>query len=368
MKSYNDNKIKAGLMNKMDTSSNFLILAVIFIMMTSCAAVVEFQLEHPPLVDMRNINKITVIPLEWNAAGDHAYLASEATKALSVGIKKAGMYTYVDPSVLKDADPSRYWEYVDVYVTGGIRNVASYDRYETRIETYDDKTERKEYVVRTVTVDIAYTYIRAIDSAILGVFHKAERESVSFDNTDRSSNWFVNFLLAIVAPRGTPSAKIARSAIKKFSNGMNREIIPWTTVEKRRVEEHTRKDPAFKEAQRLVKRKKYFEALVLYKNIYENTGSIVAGYNAALLLEANGQFGDALALLEALNDGIVETGVNGPPYIRDEIENVKKIMNELEILEDYKERSAERSAPCLRIRFGDNYKPLAARGVSPRRA
>ncbi|MDR0706833.1 MAG: hypothetical protein LBF60_02980 [Treponema sp.] len=334
-------------MNKL---SKFLILAFVFIIMMSCATVVEFQLEHPPLVDMRNIHTITVIPLEWNVSGEYAHLAGDATQALTAGIRKVKAYRYVDPSIVKNIDASRYWEYIDVYVTGSIVNVASHDRTEIREEKRDDKTEIKEYVVRTVTVDIEYTYIRAIDAEALGVFHKTEKESVTFDNTARSSNWFVNLLLGVFFPRGTPPEKIARSAIKRLSNGMEREIVPWTALEKRRIEENARKDPAFKEAQKLVGRKKYFEALVLYKRIYEETGDVAAGYNTALLLEANGQFMDALALLEELNDRIVETGVNSPPYIRNEIENLKKIINELDILEDYKKRRAKGDASFAQIR------------------
>ncbi|GHV90704.1 hypothetical protein AGMMS50268_12070 [Spirochaetia bacterium] len=92
----------------------------------------------------------------------------------------------------------------------------------------------------------------------------------------------------------------------------------------------------FDEAKKMVKREKYFEALVLYKNIYEETGSVVAGYNTALLLEANDQFNDALALLEELDEKIVKTGLNSPPFIKNEIKVLKALIGDLEIVDEYK--------------------------------
>ena len=117
---------------------------------------------------------------------------------------------------------------------------------------------------------------------------------------------------------------------------MTREVVPWTEIEKKRVQESTKKDDRFKEAEKLVRQKNYFYALILYKSIYEETGSVVAGYNTALLFQANGQFIDALALLEELDENIPKTGINTPPFIKNEIEKLKILLNEFQVLEDYK--------------------------------
>jgi hypothetical protein len=41
-------------------------MALVPIVFFSCITTIEFELRHPPLIDMRDVNNITVIPLEWN--------------------------------------------------------------------------------------------------------------------------------------------------------------------------------------------------------------------------------------------------------------------------------------------------------------
>jgi uncharacterized protein YdcH (DUF465 family) len=94
----------------------------------------------------------------------------------------------------------------------------------------------------------------------------------------------------------------------------------------------------FKEAKRHIKQKNYFEALIIYKGIYEQTGSIVAGYNMALLLETNNQFLEAFALLEELDDNISKDGTNSHPFIKEEMEKLKLFIKDMEILAEYKKQ------------------------------
>jgi hypothetical protein len=314
----------------------FLPLMVLQILLISCAATVEFQIEHPPLVDLRNVNTITVIPLEWNETGRYKHLANDVTRSLTNGVRRSKIYTFVNSASLWDIDKADYWEYVDVYITGQIMNVTSDDESETKEEKNGVKTETKIYITRTVTVDIEYKYIRAINGEVLKVFRKTEKHYVTFDNSRRAKRWWVNLLLDIFVPKGPSSEEIAKSAIAKFSRDMIHEIAPWTAIEERRIAESTSKDQRLKEAQKLVRQKKYFFALVLYKSIYEETGSVVAGYNTALLLQANDQFKDALELLENLDKRILKTGINTPPFIKNEIEKIKELLGEFEVLEDYK--------------------------------
>jgi len=314
----------------------YFLLLTLPLVLASCASVVEFKVEHPPLVDLRSVNTITVIPFEWNKAGLYSNLASDATKALTAGIKSSGKYTFVNPAALRELDPKEYREYVDVYVTGKIIDVSSDDREETREEKDGDKTITKVYVTRTVTVDIEYKYIRSSNNEVLGVFTKTEIHSVTFDNSKRSEKWWKNLLLDIFIPQGESTDKLAKTAIAMFSGEMEHEIAPWTGTEKRHIAESTGKDKRFKQAQKLVRQRDYFSALALYKTIFEETGSAVAGYNTAVLLQANGQFDDALSLLEKLDEGILKTGISSPPFIMEEIENLKKLIKEFELLEDYK--------------------------------
>jgi len=248
-------------------------LLVFQLLLASCATTVKFEVEHPPLVDLRGVNTITVIPLEWNTAA-YPYLTNDVTRALSTGIRRVKSYAFIAPAVLRDIDETDYGEYVDVYITGKIINVASNDTSETKEEKDGDETKTKIYITRTVTVDIEYKYIRAINNEVLKVFKRKEQHSVTFDNSPRAKKWWANLLLDIFIPKGPSSEKIAKSAAAKFSGDMAREITPWTGTEKRRLED--------------------------------------------------------------LDKKIAQTGIDSPPFIKREIERINELIGEFEVLEDYK--------------------------------
>jgi tetratricopeptide (TPR) repeat protein len=136
--------------------------------------------------------------------------------------------------------------------------------------------------------------------------------------------------------KGTSSETIAKTAIRKFSSGMERELVPWITTATRQIEESVSKDPRFAEAEKLVRKKKYSQALARYKHLYEERGSLVAGYNMAILLEAAQQFAEALAVLEAIDKRMPESGINGPHFVKNEIHWLRQIIEKLAIIEEYR--------------------------------
>jgi len=308
---------------------------ITLLLLASCATTIKFKVEHPPLVDLRDVFIITVIPLEWNKTGIYTNLADDVTRSLTNGIKRSRKFTFFNPAVLRDLDEREYCEYVDVYITGKIMKVDTDNKHETREEKDGDKTTEKTYTTRTVTVDIEYKYIRAINNEVLGVFNKTEKHSSTFKEPE-GVELLVNFLFEIFTQGEYSTDSIARSAIGNFSYTMTAELFPWTGTEEKRIQKSTSKDKRFKEAQKLVRQKQYSSALLMYKNIFEETGSVVAGYNTALLLQANGQFIDALELLENLNENLLKKDINSPRFLRDEIEKLKKLINEFELLEEYK--------------------------------
>jgi hypothetical protein len=277
---------------------------------------------------------ITVIPLEWKNNARYDYLANDLTKALTNGVKRAKAYNFIEPSILRNIEKSDYWEYVDVYIECEIIFINTDDKTETTEEK--DGKKPKIVVTRTVTVDIKYKYISAIDERVLASFNKTSEVSETFNNSARSSKLWVDILLNIFIPQGPSSEKISRTAIHRFSSMMDNELNPYTTTEERRILESKNKDPVFKEAKKLVRQKNYFEALLLYKKIYEETESITAGYNMALLLQADSQFIDALALLEELDEKILKMGIKTPSFIKKEIKRLNLIINESGILDEYK--------------------------------
>jgi len=341
-------------MNK--TLALFLLIPLI----VSCATVVTFDIEHPPLVDLRGVNTITVIPLEWNSVREQAYLASRVTAALIDGLRR-GSIDFVDPYMLEYTRGRNYGQYADVFITGRIINVNAFDQVETKDETDNQQTMIREIITRTAVVDIEYSYIRSVDNKTLGNFKKREIASTTFDriryreentgrNTERNTSRNTNRdtgrrgtgrsrdgIRNDFPQRGTWQEGTAASAIAQFSRTMNRELGPWTTTESRNIKERTGDKTLAAEAKNLIEQDRYDEALVLYKTIYEQNGNIFAGYNAAILLAASERLPDALALLERLRERRLKEGKTVPSFIKNEIKIISEIMSGSRVLEAYKD-------------------------------
>jgi tetratricopeptide (TPR) repeat protein len=275
---------------------------------------------------------ITVIPLKWKDNKKYDFLANELTRSLVAGVKRSKIYKFIDPAVLSDIDKSDYWQYVDVYIDCEIIDIKTEYETEKTEENDSDKTKTKKYNICTVTVNIEYKYISAIDNKVLGSFNKTAQAKEKYDNSGKS---IIYGLVAFLVSGETLSNKIAIKAVRDFSFGMYEEVNPYKTIERKRILQSTSNNTAFKEAEKLVRQKKYNDALFLYKKIYEETGSAVACYNMAILLEFKKQFIEALALLEDLDEKLANKNIDAHPFITEEIENLKSIINGLILIEDY---------------------------------
>jgi len=309
-------------------SYKFIFLALIIsTILISCATTVKVEFEHPPLVDMRAMETVTVIPLEWKDNERYNFLAGDLTKALIKGVKSSKYYKFVDPSILKNIDKSEYWKYVDVYIDAKIFKIDD--------EINNEKTDEKEYTVRTVTVVILYEYISAIDYKVLGSFSKETQASEkNVLSKDSIITGVVNFLVT----GKTLSDRLAIKAVQNIPLQMKYDLNSYKTTEERTILQSKSKNPLFKEAEKLVRQKKYNDALLLYEKIYNETGSTVACYNMALLLEADNKFTEALALLEDFDIKLSNKDINTPSLITKEIKKLKLIISDLSKIEDYENK------------------------------
>jgi len=312
----------------------------------SCATVVTFDVERLPLVDLRGAKTITVIPFERNSIREHTYLAQRVTAALMAGLRR-GNITVVDPYSLGNTEGWTFSQYADVYITGRIVNINIYEQVESTDQAYGNQNMIRETIYGTATVDIEYSYISSANNKTLGYFRKSEIFSNSFERTryrdqyaNRNTNSDVNRETArdanraaaretarrgagltnsLFPRRGTWQEGMAESAISQFTDAMVNELGAWTEIEERKIKGKTGDDQLAARANSLIEQHRYDEALVLYKTIFEKSGNIFAGYNAAILLAANGRFSAALELLERLRDKQLQEGKSIPPFIKKEI-------------------------------------------------
>jgi len=359
------------------TVKSLALFLFVLVIATSCATVVTFDVEHPPLVDLSEAKTITVIPFEWDIVRENAYLASRVTAALLNGLRRGNIDT-VDPYMFDHRRVSNYSQYADVYITGRIININAYDHIESKNEMIvseadNHHTRIREVITRTAVVYIEYSYIRSIDNKTLGTFKKTETARTSFEqiryqrqnthqptgrNTEHDTNRGVYHTNSNTTRRGTAGRtrgafpqrwtwqeSLVESAIARFSDTMYQELGPWSTTENRYIKRKTGNDTLAAEANNLIEQNRYVEALALYKTIYEQNGNISAGYNAAILLAANEKFSDALALLERLREQKLKEGKSVPSFIKNEIKKTTEIFNDFRALEAYKSRVAKTVSP-----------------------
>jgi len=337
---------------------------MLMLLLTSCVTSVSFNIEHPPLVDLRNAKTITVIPFEWSSSNRFSFFAQDVTAAL-VHAARRGSLSYVDPSALRHTSSLELYKYVDVYITGRIINILSSDNVQTREDrsnrSYNNNPYNRNHsrdgrrgrdggghrgrdqadiiltTTRVVTVEIEYTYIRASTNRTIGNFKKSASASAVIEQTRTSHRQSTGYT-SISNRYDIMTDTLIASAIRQFSSLMSRELGLWTSTEKKTFKGGTGSERSvLTEAKKMIRQQYYGRAYELYSDTYEHTGSIRAGYNLALLLQFDSKYSEALELLEGLRLNIIESGNRVPAYITKEIHKLTGYVDEYLMLEDYKE-------------------------------
>ena len=297
------------------------------IFLVSCATTVKYDVKHQPLVDVRN-KSITVIPLAWRNNGMYDYLSDDLTNGLITGIQRIKNINFIDPSILTNIDTSDYYKFVDICLYAEIVNVTTHEG--SSEDTFETNGKKKTYITRTAAVNVKYDYIRTTDGTILASSNKIVSYSTSFENNKSYSSmadFATNIAIDATLLKSRTFEQIAKNAADSIKNVIPYDFIFYTTKEKKNIIELSYKYKNYKKPEKLVRQKKYSEALSSYKNIYEQTNNVIAGYNAVLLLQAEGQFTEALKLSEELKENISKNRLGTPFNIDYEIANIKMIIN-----------------------------------------
>ena len=338
--------------------------ALIAAVSVSCATSVTFDVEHPPEVDLRGVNTITVIPFEKNNNNGDKHLSAYVTSAIITGIQNniRGNVGFVDPQILTNVPEQNIWQYADVFIAGRITGTGSNIARGTN-RNVNEEVFGMDTVTLTVTVDIEYAYVRAKDGRTLGTYRKSEsftetsrfirRQDTGYRNGfedrnrpgGRHSEWDTGRFdrhrsrrgqsYSDFPQRGSWMESIAKSAIDRFSFTMDRELASWTTTEKRNLRKRG-KNPALDAARILAGMGRYDQAFRAYLEIYQQNGNIVAGYNAAVLLAADDKLTESLELLENVHRGLSVSEQKTPRFIRKEITKMAGFVNGWRTMEEYR--------------------------------
>lgn len=115
--------------------------------------------------------------------------------------------------------------------------------------------------------------------------------------------------------------------IDKIMVQLSRQIAPYRVSEIRYLIKDETKDPELKRANELVKKGGYKEAYKIYINNWKSTNNPAAGYNGAILLEAEGDITGAITLMEDVYN------TTGNSKAASDLRRLKRVLSDNEELE-----------------------------------
>jgi hypothetical protein len=263
-----------------------LVMAAAFFV--SCVTSIPITVDHPPLMDTNGIERLVVRPFE--GPGDRQQVAGALTLIFREKIGGTGVFKLVE-----HAGYTPDTGMADAVLTGTVTGYAVKDgsrQVKRTLKTDDGQRREVQVTVYDREVFLEFTY-RVINDRDGTVVRNGERKitcAASDSNENRA---------------GLQSGPaLARRAAEDALGGFNREVVPWTSTERLKLEKETSRDKALrarmKEADALVKAGSIKAAREAYAAIYAETGSLPAGYNAAILAQPLDGLDAAVSLMSRL--------------------------------------------------------------------
>jgi hypothetical protein len=268
--------------------SFFLRTLVITAFFVSCASSIPITVDHPPLMDTNGIERLVIKPFE--GSGDRQQVAEALTFIFRDKINGTGAF-----KVVEYAGYSPNAGMVDAVLTGAVTGYTVKDgsHQVKRIQrTSDGESVEVQATIYDREVDLNFTY-RIINDRDGTVVRNGERTISHRASDSKESRGDLQSGLAL-------ARRAAESALQNFS----REVAPWTSTERLKLEKETSKDRAVKartkEADAMLKAGNVKAAQETYAQIYAETGSLPAGYNAAILAQPLSGLDAAILLMSNL--------------------------------------------------------------------
>jgi hypothetical protein len=304
-------------------------VAALALFFAGCSTTVTFQVQRPPTLNTLGIQRLAVMPFTSTAGNSSLYrqTATWLTNEALLRVQETNHFTLISAAEVERvrANKGNVEILADALFNGQVISavVRNNSREGTRKDTEGNAVTYTIYE-REVQLDFNYSLTRTRDGSIIGPVNK------TFKTTDANENQ---------ADLRTAEAMI-QSLVQRGMAGLGRDIAPYMATERRNLMQETSKDKAIKQrtkdANALVKSGSYKNAQNAFMEIYQDIGSFPAAYNAALLIEVQGDREGAVAFLQRVyND-------TGNARAMTEIARLQRAMAEAGLLEAYRENQSQR--------------------------
>ena len=317
-------------MKKTQTKRIFVILwgiTTLTLIIAGCATAVSFQVQRPPTLNTLGIQRLAVMPFTTSGGSLQSQAAVWLTNESLARIQATNHFTMVNSSEVERVRSARgnLEDVADALFSGQVVSATSKDS--TSQGSYKDKSGRViTYTNYHREVSITYNYglTRTRDGSMVGPVSKTHSTST----TGRSSGEL------------SSAETMIQGLIRRSLAGLYRDVAPYMATEKRSFMKETSKDKVIqqraKDADAQVKAGSYKSAQNAFLNIYQDTGSFAAAYNAALLIEVQGDLEGAAALMQRVQRD------TGNPTAATEVARLRKELENAGLLEAYTANQSRR--------------------------
>ena len=271
--------------------SVFSLLALI-----SCSTTVSTTFTRPAELDMHGATTIAVLPFQEYPPTGYSSGSSDSktrkeccdfvTGELEERLADVEYYTLESSTRLKLAIEKGRPSPVEVYITGYVSRFNDDVKSHETKETVDDEEIISVYYTRDVDLTLVYQIVDASSNVVL---HK---DNVSISDSTRADS----------KRDLTPAFDLVESELKDFVRDLLKKIQPYEERVYYTLLDSKSKDPEMKLAAKLAKSGQIESSCEKFLEIYDETGDFVAGYNGAILLEAQGDLFNARDIMQELVD------------------------------------------------------------------
>lgn len=289
----------------------FSLFSLLFLL-ASCQTEVDTRVERPAALDIGNSKSITIVPFKGSTemsrilnedskktqiyrnidgltssaikVDDEKRIAAALTEALETQFERTNRFTVI-PSTKSGTNSS-----ADLVVSGGLTYFGTSIQSEQR-QTTDKKggnAKRTTYYWRDITLSVFYSVFNEQKEILID--EREVKYNLSSDPTTERS--FV-----------PEAADMAIDKVKELAKQIVKDFIPYSEDLSLSLLFH--KDTEMKTASMNAQIGKLDIAKEQYEKIYANKGYFEAGYNTAVLLQANG---DLTSAYNVMNDLYSNTG------------------------------------------------------------
>jgi hypothetical protein len=306
-------------------------VACVMALISSCATTQKITVTNPPEWDVSGVKRVGVVSF---APGKYdGQIAKDLTaKALEIilSTKRFDVITPEETRRLLGSNQSLSAQ-MDAVLTGSVDGFSTKDSTSTSKDSAGKETIT---YIREAELTCTLRLERASDRSIIN--QKTLKNTTSgsassraeLPSADQLSKKMISAKGMDVGGFKVPS--LAIGGVQLTSVGILDElpklVAPWTSEEKLKFKDDKTKDPQMAEADKALKDGNTKQAQRIWKEVYEKTQNIAAGYNEALVTQVLGDLSGAIQLMQKVYDD------TGNPDARIELERMRALADKQNIV------------------------------------